>query len=428
MSETLQAVRGMNDVLPDQTSAWQQLERAAREIFAQYGYSELRLPILERTELFKRSIGEFTDIVEKEMYTFRDRGDDSLTLRPEATAGIVRACISNGLLHNQRQKLWLMGPMFRYERPQKGRYRQFHQVDVEALGFPGPDVDVELILMTARLWRRLGLRGLTLNLNSLGTPESRAVYRDRLVEYFRAHAADLDADSTRRLDGNPLRILDSKNPALAALIAGAPSITDHLDPESAAHFATLCAQLRAAGIDFVLNPRLVRGLDYYSRTVFEWVTTDLGSQDAVCSGGRYDGLVNQLGGDAVPAIGWALGEERIVELMRLQGLVADEGSPDVYVVLAGAAAEAVGLGLAERIRDGAPGLRVETNCGGGSFKSQLKRADKSGAKYAVIVGEDEAARQIAAVKPLRGREAAQREVPFDDLAAELGKELQSRPV
>jgi histidyl-tRNA synthetase len=427
MSETLQAVRGMNDVLPDQTAAWQQLERAAREIFAQYGYRELRLPLLERTELFKRSIGEFTDIVEKEMYTFRDRGDDSLTLRPEGTAGIVRACISNGLLHNQRQKVWLMGPMFRYERPQKGRYRQFHQIDAEALGYAGPDVDVELILMTARLWRRLGLRGLKLNLNSLGTPESRAVYRAKLVEYFRARADQLDADSTRRLDGNPLRILDSKNPAMAQLIADAPSITDHLDLESAAHFATLCARLREAGIDFVVNPRLVRGLDYYSRTVFEWVTTDLGSQDAVCSGGRYDGLVAQLGGDPVPAIGWALGEERIVELMRLQGLVTDEGSPDVYIVLAGDAAEAAGVGLAERIRDATPGLRVETNCGGGSFKSQLKRADKSGARYAVIVGDDEAARQVAALKPLRDAEAAQREVSFADLPAALGRELQARP-
>jgi histidyl-tRNA synthetase len=427
MSETLQAVRGMNDVLPEQSAAWQQLERAAREIFAQYGYRELRLPLLERTELFKRSIGEFTDIVEKEMYTFRDRGDDSLTLRPEATAGIVRACISNGLLHNQRQKVWLMGPMFRYERPQKGRYRQFHQIDAEALGYAGPDVDVELILMTARLWRRLGLRGLKLNLNSLGTPESRAVYRARLVDYFRARADQLDADSTRRLEGNPLRILDSKNPALAQLIADAPSITDHLDPESAAHFATLCARLREEGVDFVVNPRLVRGLDYYSRTVFEWVTTDLGSQDAVCSGGRYDGLVAQLGGDPVPAIGWALGEERIVELMRLQGLVTDEGSPDVYIVLAGEAAEAAGVGLAERIRDAAPGLRVETNGGGGSFKSQLKRADKSGARYAVIVGDDEAARRVAALKPLRGAEAVQREVSFDDLPAELGRELQARP-
>jgi histidyl-tRNA synthetase len=427
MSETLQAVRGMNDVLPEQSAAWQQLERAAREIFAQYGYREIRLPLLERTELFKRSIGEFTDIVEKEMYTFRDRGDDSLTLRPEATAGIVRACISNGLLHNQRQKVWLMGPMFRYERPQKGRYRQFHQIDAEALGFPGPDVDVELILMTARLWRRLGLRGLKLHLNSLGTPESRVVYRARLVEYLQGHAEQLDADSQRRLGGNPLRILDSKNPAMAALIAAAPVITDHLDSESAAHFATLCSQLQQAGVDFVVNPRLVRGLDYYSRTVFEWVTTDLGAQDAVCSGGRYDGLVAQLGGDAVPAIGWALGEERIVELMRLQGLVTEAGSPDVYIVLAGPAAEAAGLGLAERIRDSAPELRIETNCGGGSFKSQLKRADKSGARVAVIVGEDEASRGMAALKPLRGIDVAQRNVAFGELAAELRREMLTKP-
>jgi len=423
MSETLQAVRGMNDVLPEEAAAWQQLERVAREIFAQYGYREIRLPLLERTELFKRSIGEFTDIVEKEMYTFEDRGGDSLTLRPEATAGIVRACISNGLLHNQRQKVWCMGPMFRYERPQKGRYRQFHQVDVEALGFPGPDVDAELILMTARLWRRLGLRGLQLHLNSLGTPESRKVYRAKLLEYFGANRDKLDADSLRRLEGNPLRILDSKNPAMADVVAGAPSITDHLDPESAEHFATLRAQLGAAGVDFVVNPRLVRGLDYYSRTVFEWITTDLGSQDAVCSGGRYDGLVAQLGGEPAPAIGWALGEERIVELMRLQQLVGNEGRPDVYLVLAGAAAEAAGLHLAERLRDAAPGLKVETNCGGGSFKSQLKRADRSGARYAVIVGDDEAARGVAAVKALRSEEG-QREVAFDDLGAELSRALE----
>ena len=422
MTETLQAVRGMNDVLPEETGAWQQLERVARETFAQYGYREIRLPLLERTELFKRSIGEFTDIVEKEMYTFEDRGGDSLTLRPEATAGIVRAAISNGLLHNQRQKVWCMGPMFRYERPQKGRYRQFHQIDVEALGYTGPDVDAELILLTARIWRRLGLRGLRLNLNSLGTPESRAVYRRVLVEYFRDHAASLDGDSVRRLDGNPLRILDSKNPAMAAVIAGAPSITDHLDADSAAHFAGLRAHLDAAGIEYVVNPRLVRGLDYYSRTVFEWITTDLGSQDAVCSGGRYDGLVAQLGGEPTPAIGWALGEERIVELMRLQGLVGHEGRPDVYLVLAGAAAEAVGLGLAERLRDAGRGLRIEANCGGGSFKSQLKRADRSGARYAVIVGDDEAARRVAAVKPLRG-EGEQREVAFDDLAVELSRAL-----
>jgi histidyl-tRNA synthetase len=418
MSEVLQAVRGMNDVLPAETAAWQLLERVAREIFAQYGYREIRLPLLERTELFKRSIGEFTDIVEKEMYTFDDRGGESLTLRPEATAGVVRASISNGLLHNQRQKVWCMGPMFRYERPQKGRYRQFHQIDVEALGFPGPDVDAELILMTARLWRRLGLRGLRLNVNSLGTPESRAVYRSKLVEYFGLHAEVLDADSRRRLDGNPLRILDSKNPAMAAVVAGAPSITDHLDPESAAHFATLCEHLRAAGIDFVVNPRLVRGLDYYSRTVFEWVTSDLGSQDAVCSGGRYDGLVAQLGGEATPAIGWALGEERIVELLRLQQLVPAPGQADVYVVLAGAAAEAVGLELSESLRDAAPALRIETNCGGGSFKSQLKRADRSGARFAVIVGDEEAARRVVALKALRG-DAGQREVTFEELGAEL---------
>jgi histidyl-tRNA synthetase len=422
MTETLQAVRGMNDVLPDETAAWQLLEQAARELFAQYGYREIRLPLLERTELFKRSIGEFTDIVEKEMYTFEDRGGDSLTLRPEATAGVVRASIANGLLHNQRQKVWCMGPMFRYERPQKGRYRQFHQIDVEALGFPGPDVDAELILMTARLWRRLGLQGLRLNLNSLGTPESRAVYRARLIEYFRAHDAALDADSRRRLDGNPLRILDSKNPDLAQVIAGAPSLADCLDAESAAHFAALQAHLRAAGVGFVVNPRLVRGLDYYSRTVFEWVTTDLGAQDAVCSGGRYDGLVAQLGGEPTPAIGWALGEERIVELLRLQQRAPQSGHADVYIVLAGAPAEALGLELAEQIRDAAPGVRVETNCGGGSFKSQLKRADRSGARFAVIIGDTEAAARVAAVKSLRG-DAGQREVPFESLATELRQAL-----
>jgi histidyl-tRNA synthetase len=419
MTDTIQPIRGMNDVLPEHSAAWQQLERVARETFAEYGYGEIRLPLLERTELFKRSIGEFTDIVEKEMYTFEDRGGDSVTLRPEATAGIVRACISNGLLHNQRQKVWCMGPMFRYERPQKGRYRQFHQIDVEALGFSGPDVDAELILMTARMWRRLGLRGLRLNLNSLGTPESRRDYRGKLMAYFESHLDALDEDSRRRLGGNPLRILDSKNPAMAEVIAGAPLITDYLDAESDAHFARLRSHLDAAGIAYAVNPRLVRGLDYYSRTVFEWVTTDLGSQDAVCSGGRYDGLIAQLGGEPAPAIGWAMGEERVVELMRLQQLVVAEDRPEVYVVLAGEKAEALGLELAERLRDAAPGLRVETNCGGGSFKSQLKRADRSGARYAVIVGENEAERRVAALKPLR-EESGQREVAL----AELGRELQ----
>jgi histidyl-tRNA synthetase len=420
MSENLQAVRGMNDVLPDDTAAWQRLERVARETFAEYGYREIRLPLLERTELFKRSIGELTDIVEKEMYTFEDRGGDSLTLRPEATAGIVRACITNGLLHNQRQKVWCMGPMFRYERPQKGRYRQFHQIDVEALGYAGPDVDAELIMMSARLWRRLGLGGLSLNLNSLGTPESRKGYRAELVAYFQRHEAALDEDSRRRLGGNPLRILDSKNPAMREVVAGAPLITDHLDDESAAHFATLRARLDDAGIAYVVNPRLVRGLDYYSRTVFEWITTDLGSQDAVCSGGRYDGLVAQLGGEPTPAIGWALGEERIVELLRLQGRAGDGAAPHVYLALAGAAAEAAGLKLAESLRDAVPGLRIETHCGGGSFKSQLKRADRSGAGHAVILGDDEVVQQLATLKPLR-EESGQRQVPFADLAAELAR-------
>ena len=422
MSGTPQPIRGMNDVLPDDTAAWQRLERAARETFAEYGYREIRLPLLERTELFKRSIGEMTDIVEKEMYTFDDRGGESVTLRPEATAGIVRACLSNGLLHNQRQRVWCMGPMFRYERPQKGRYRQFHQIDVEALGFPGPDVDAELILMSARIWKRLGLRGLALKLNSLGTAESRRAYRERLVEYFGRHADVLDEDSRRRLGGNPLRILDSKNPAMAEVIAGAPLLTDHLDDESAAHFAALRARLDEAGVGYVVSPRLVRGLDYYSRTVFEWVTTDLGSQDAVCSGGRYDGLVAQLGGEAVPAIGWALGEERIVELMRQQGLAGDAASADVYVVLGGPAAEAAGLRIAEGLRDAIPGVRIEMNGGGGSFKSQLKRADRSGARVAVIVGDGELERGVAAVKPLR-EEAGQADVALDALAGEVDRRL-----
>jgi histidyl-tRNA synthetase len=418
MRENIQAVRGMNDLLPGDSAAWQALERAARETFAAYGYREIRVPVLERTELFKRSIGEFTDIVEKEMYTFLDRGGESLTLRPEATAGIVRACLTNGLLHNQRQKLWYMGPMFRYERPQKGRYRQFHQIDVEALGFEGPDVDAELILMSARLWGRLGIGGLSLQLNSLGTPESRAAYRGKLVEYFRRHEQSLDEDSRRRLEGNPMRILDSKNPAMREVVAGAPLITDHLDPASAEHFAALRAQLDGAGVAYTVNPRLVRGLDYYSRTVFEWITSDLGAQDAVCSGGRYDGLVAQLGGEPVPAIGWALGEERVVELMRLQGQAGAESAVDVYLALAGTAAERAGLQLAERLRDALPGLRVETNCGGGSFKSQLKRADRSGARLAVILGDDELARGVATVKPLR-ETTEQHQVPLDELPAAL---------
>ncbi|HTG77193.1 MAG TPA: histidine--tRNA ligase, partial [Steroidobacteraceae bacterium] len=410
----------MNDVLPEDAPAWQRLERVARETLSEYGYRELRLPLLERTELFKRSIGEHTDIVEKEMYTFEDRGGDSITLRPEATAGVVRACISNGLLHNQRQKLWCQGPMFRYERPQKGRYRQFHQIDAEAIGYGGPDVDAELILISARIWRRLGLEGLSLNLNTLGTPESRRAYRALLADYFRSCADQLDEDSRRRLDGNPLRVLDSKNPAMRDVVAGAPLITDHLDAESAEHFAALRTHLDAAGVTYTLNPRLVRGLDYYSRTVFEWITTDLGSQDAVCSGGRYDGLVAQLGGESTPAIGWALGQERIVELMRLKERSVDDALPAVYLLLAGAAAEQRGIALAERLRDELPGRGVETNCGGGSIKSQMKRADRSGALFALILGDDELARGVVAIRELRG-DGAQHEVPLTGVAADLGR-------
>jgi len=426
MASGLTPVRGMNDVLPEDTPAWQRLERIARETLSEYGYRELRLPLLERTELFKRSIGEYTDIVEKEMYSFEDRGGDSVTLRPEATAGVVRACISNGLLHNQRQKLWCHGAMFRYERPQKGRYRQFHQIDAEAIGYAGPDVDAELILISARIWRRLGLGGLALHLNTLGTPESRRVYRALLTDYFRSRVDELDDDSRRRLDVNPLRILDSKNPAMREVVAGAPLITDHLDAESAEHFAALRGHLDAAGVPYTLNPRLVRGLDYYSRTVFEWLTSDLGSQDAVCSGGRYDGLVAQLGGEPTPAVGWALGQERVVELIRLQERAVDGVAPALYLLLAGDAAETRGMALAERLRDELPGLGIETNCGGGSIKSQMKRADRSGARFALILGDEEIARDVVAVKPLRGN-SEQREVPLAALTTEIGRLLGAAP-
>ena len=418
----LQAIRGMNDILPSEIAYWQYLETTARKLFAEYGYQEMRVPIVEHTGLFKRSIGELTDIVEKEMYTFDDRSGDSLTLRPEVTAGLVRAMISNGLLHNQRHKVWSAGPVFRYEKPQKGRYRQFYQLDVEAFGYAGPDVDAELILMTARLWQRLGIKRLTLNINSLGTPQSRLAYREILLQYFTAHRDKLDEDSVRRLEGNPLRILDSKNPAMQELVANAPLLNDHLDAESAAHFKTLQHHLDAVGVSYVVNPRLVRGLDYYTRTVFEWITTELGAQGAVCAGGRYDGLVEQLGGDSTPAMGWALGQERIIALMQTQSIAVAAATPTVYVVLAGERAEAAGLALTERLRDGLPGLAIETNCGGGSFKSQLKRADKSGAQYALVVGDDEVSRQCAGIKNLRTEES-QVQVEWTHLAEELRRRL-----
>ncbi|MEO7773437.1 MAG: histidine--tRNA ligase [Steroidobacteraceae bacterium] len=418
MSMQIQPIRGMNDVLPAQIGAWQQLEKVAREVFAAYGYQELRLPIVEHTELFKRSIGEFTDIVEKEMYTFTDAGGDSLTLRPEATAGVVRAAISNGLLRGARLKLWTGGPMFRHERPQKGRYRQFHQLDVEAIGFEGPDIDVELIALTARLWRSLGLTRVKLQINSLGTSEARKAYREILVDYFRGHESALDEDSKRRLGGNPLRILDSKNPVMQQIVAGAPLLTEHLDPASREHFAELRAALEALDIPFIVNPRLVRGLDYYSRTVFEWITDALGSQDAVCSGGRYDGLTAQLGGDTVPAIGFALGMERVVELIVQMGGQPAAPGPDVYVIASGPSGMRTALRLAEQLRDAPGGLAVEVNHGGGSFKTQFKRADKSGATLALVLGDDEIARGIAAVKPLR-QEAGQSECALAELPTRL---------
>ena len=429
MEKKLQAVRGMNDVLADQLPWWQLVEHSARELFADYGYQEFRVPLVEHTELFKRSIGEHTDIVEKEMYSFEDRGGDSLSLRPEATAGLVRAAIEHGLLHNQKQRLWTSGPMFRHERPQQGRYRQFHQIDCEAFGYEGPDVDVEMIQISARLWQMLGIQDVRLRVNSLGTPESRRQYRALLVAYFERHRIALDADSLRRLESNPMRILDSKNPAMSELVAGAPLLADHLDDTSRAHFDRFRELLDACGIPCEVDPRLVRGLDYYTRTVFEWTTTALGSQDAVCSGGRYDGLVAQLGGDPTPAIGWALGIERIVGLLQAAGTAAEAVVPAVYLVLSGDGAERAGLAIAERLRDALPGAGFQANMGGGSLKSQMKRADRSGAQFALIIGDDELARGVAAVKPLRG-DAGQQDCTWDELPARLsgllGRKLSAR--
>ena len=418
----VRAIRGMNDILPEIAGTWRYLESEVQAIVSSYGYNEIRLPILEYTELFKRSIGEVTDIVEKEMYTFLDRNDESLTLRPEATASVVRAGMTNGLLHNQKQKLWTAGPMFRYEKPQKGRYRQFHQFDVEALGYDGPDVDAELIIMSARMWQRLGIDNIRLEINSLGIPESRTRYRAALVEYFTGVKNQLDEDSIRRLEQNPLRILDSKNPDMQDIVAAAPVMLDYLDDESAAHFANLRSLLDAAGVRYEINPRLVRGLDYYSRTVFEWITDALGSQGAVCSGGRYDGLVEKLGGRATPAVGWAMGIERFVALFEACGGKAPPSLPDVYIAALGDGTVARGFALAEELRDRVSGIRVDMNLGGGSFKAQMKRADKSGALYALILGEQELSEGRIGCKPLRTTEE-QESIALDDLATVLQGKL-----
>lgn len=405
MTNNIQAIRGMHDVLPDQTPLWQYAEQKLREVLTVYGYSEIRLPIVEKTELFKRSIGEVTDIVEKEMYTFDDRNGDSLTLRPEGTAGCLRACLEHGLLHNQVHRLWYYGPMYRHERPQKGRYRQFIQLGVETYGMSGPDIDAELILIMDRLWKKLGIRNkVRLQINSLGTISERQVYREVLVNYFKAHLEELDEDSLRRLETNPLRILDTKNPAMQQLVENAPELMGYLGEESLAHFNGLTQILDKLGISYDITSRLVRGLDYYSKTVFEWVTEELGSQGTVCAGGRYDGLIEQLGGKPNFAVGFAMGMERLLALVELSGHASPTRSIDVYMIRVGEAAELEGLRLAEIIRNEVPGLKLQVNCGGGSFKSQFKKADKVGAEYAIILGDDEVSREVLAIKSLRSDE------------------------
>jgi len=412
----------MNDCLPSETNVWQMVEATLRRVASNYGFAEIRMPIVESTHLFKRSIGEVTDIVEKEMYTFDDRNGDSLTLRPEGTASCVRAGNQHGLLYNQEQRLWYMGPMFRHERPQKGRYRQFHQFGIEAFGIATPDIDAEVIMLSNRLWKELGIKDVvTLELNTLGSNEERAQYRDALVAYLTQHEDKLDEDSKRRMHTNPLRVLDSKNPDVQAALVDAPKLSEFLGEDSKLHFDDLCAKLTAAGIEYVINERLVRGLDYYNKTVFEWVTTSLGAQGTVCAGGRYDGLVEQLGGKATPGIGFALGIERLVLLLTsLEKVTNVRPQADVYIAMMGDAAEIAGNALAETWRDAVPEIRIQCHCGGGNFKKQMKRADKSGASIAVILGDNEIAEKTATVKYLR-EQKDQESVAFEDMPTLLEK-------
>jgi histidyl-tRNA synthetase len=402
VSKKITSIRGMNDILPEQTGLWQWLEAKVGAVLASYGYQEIRMPIVEQTDLFKRSIGEVTDIVEKEMYTFDDRNGDSLTLRPEGTASCVRACEQHGLLYNQTQRLWYAGPMFRHERPQAGRYRQFHQIGVETFGMTGPDIDAEVILLTARLWKALGLEDkVVLELNSLGDSADRARYRDALVDYLKAHFDDLDGDSQKRLERSPLRVLDSKDTGTREVLKGAPQLADYLNDEAVAHFEGLKALLDASGIAYKVNPYLVRGLDYYGKTVFEWVTDALGAQGTVCAGGRYDGLVEQLGGKPTPAVGFAMGIERLILLIEQER--PELSAPvDVYVMAMGDVL-APTMALSEHLRDALPCRAIQLHCGGGSFKSQMKKADRSGAAVGLIMGEDELASGVVTVKPLRGQ-------------------------
>lgn len=422
MSKKINALRGMHDCLPSEIGYWQMIEGHLRSLFQEYGYSEIRTPMMEETRLFTRSIGEVTDIVEKEMYTFPDQNDNlSLSLRPEMTASIVRAGVQHGLFYNQIQKLWQIGPAFRYERPQKGRYRQFHQADVEVFGVETPDTDAEMLAMLARFWKRLGIENeVKLEINSMGTAECRKVYREKLIAYFEGFKAQLDEDSTRRLYTNPLRILDSKNPDLNDIIAEAPKLLDHLDPESKLHFDTLCQQLDILGIDYIVNPRIVRGMDYYTRTVFEWTTTKLGSQGTVCGGGRYDKMVEELGGRATPAIGFGMGMERLILLCQACDVSANESSPLLTTVFLGDRASLQGLGVIEAIRNELPQVLISTNLGGGSMKSQMKKADRSGAKYALIMGDDELDKDIVILKDLR-TDGEQQEIPRIELSQFLQK-------
>jgi len=423
MSVRIQAIRGMNDVLPEQAAPWQHLQDSARAVLKAYGYGEIRLPIVERAELFKRAVGEVTDVVEKEMYTFEDRGGEPLALRPEGTAGCVRAGIEHGLLHNQQQRLWYSGPMFRYERPQAGRYRQFHQIGVEAYGMAGPDIDIEVIALSARLWKRLGLHNLRLELNSLGEIDTRTRYRAALGEFLQRHHASLDADSQRRVDSNPLRVLDSKVPQTQDILRDAPSILDYLDDASRAHFEYLRQGLGDLGIDHVVNPRLVRGLDYYTQGVFEWVSTELGAQDTVCAGGRYDHLVEQLGGASTPAVGWASGIERLILLLQAQNAPIAGSALQIYFCWLGETARAEALRQAERLRDALPQLGLLLHAGASGLKSQLKRADRSGARYALILGDQEVAGGGVQVKSLRG-EGETALVSWNDLVPHLSQRLQ----
>ena len=403
MAKQIQAIRGMNDCLPEQTPVWQMLETTLRRVVSSYGYSEIRMPIVEMTNLFQRAIGEVTDVVEKEMYTFNDRNGDSLTLRPEGTAGCVRACIEHGLVYNQERRLWYVGPMFRHERPQKGRYRQFHQFGVEVFGLNGPDIDAELIMLTARLWRELGIEQFTkLQLNTLGSSAERAAYRDALVVFLEQHKESLDEESKRRMYSNPLRVLDTKSPQVQEILQHAPTLADYFGEETKAHFNGLKALLDAAGIAYQVNERLVRGLDYYNYTVFEWVTESLGAQGTICGGGRYDGLVEQLGGQATPAVGFAMGLERLTLMLEtLEKINNLPATVDVYICMAGEGALTAGLLLAEQLRSERPQLRIMTHCGGGNFKKQMKRADKVAARVALILGETEVAEQKVTVKFLR---------------------------